>query len=159
MSDVRYYDESYPPEILVVPNVVSIAPASAVVGGPDITLTVTGSNLSAHSVILFNGGPEKTTFVPPDKVTTTVKPSTASGPGTVPVQVRNGVQVSNSEDFTFTVAEEPEAEGEFDPGEHTVAEVQEYIAAHPDDTERVLASERAGKNRTTLIAALGEPTS
>lgn len=43
-----------------------------------------------------------------------------------------------------------EAAGQFDPGEHTVAEVQEYIALNPDDADRVLAAEADGKNRVTL---------
>jgi hypothetical protein len=39
----------------------------------------------------------------------------------------------------------------FDPGEHTVAEVQEYLAAHPGETDAVLAAEKAGKARATLV--------
>jgi hypothetical protein len=56
----------------------------------------------------------------------------------------------------WTGAEEGGAEegggaaGSFDPGEHTVTEVEEYIAAHPDEADTVLAAEAAGKNRTTL---------
>jgi len=46
---------------------------------------------------------------------------------------------------------EPEPKsGAFDPGEHTVAEVQDYLAAHPDQTDAVLDAEAAGKNRATL---------
>jgi hypothetical protein len=44
-----------------------------------------------------------------------------------------------------------EDEGEFDPGDHTVAEVQDYIADHPEDEERVLEAERNGKNRAGLV--------
>lgn len=40
--------------------------------------------------------------------------------------------------------------GVYDPGEHTVAEVGDYIAAHPDEEAAVLAAEAAGKNRTSL---------
>jgi hypothetical protein len=39
----------------------------------------------------------------------------------------------------------------FDPGEHTVAEVHDYLAAHPGDADQVLAAEAAGKNRVTLV--------
>lgn len=39
----------------------------------------------------------------------------------------------------------------FDPGEHTVAEVHDYLAEHPDQTDAVLAAEQAGKARTTLV--------
>ncbi len=43
---------------------------------------------------------------------------------------------------------------QYDPGDHTVAEVQEYLDGLPEDDperDRVLAAERAGKARTTLI--------
>lgn len=43
----------------------------------------------------------------------------------------------------------------YDPGAHTVAEVTDYAAAHPDEVPAILAAEQAGKNRTTLVAALG----
>jgi len=38
----------------------------------------------------------------------------------------------------------------FDPGAHTVVEVQEYLADHPDEADAVLDAEAAGKNRATL---------
>lgn len=38
----------------------------------------------------------------------------------------------------------------FDPADHTVAEVLEYLAAHPDDAERVVELERADRNRTGI---------
>ena len=42
----------------------------------------------------------------------------------------------------------------FDPGDHTVAEVEEYVAANPDQQAAVLKAEKAGKNRTTLVDSL-----
>lgn len=39
----------------------------------------------------------------------------------------------------------------FDPAEHTVAEVQAYLDAHPDDRDAVLELEAEGKNRATLM--------
>lgn len=51
-----------------------------------------------------------------------------------------------------SAAPAPKAEAKaFDPGEHTVAEVEDYLAAHPDETDAVLEAEKAGKNRTTLV--------
>lgn len=42
--------------------------------------------------------------------------------------------------------------GEFDPFDHTVEDVKAYLAeADEAERERVLAAERAGKGRTTLI--------
>ena len=39
----------------------------------------------------------------------------------------------------------------FDPGSATVVDVKAYIAANPADAERVLAAERAGKNRRSIV--------
>ena len=49
-----------------------------------------------------------------------------------------------------------EGEGEgtplvFDPGAHTVVEVEEYLDAHPEDSARVLHAERAGRGRVSLL--------
>lgn len=39
----------------------------------------------------------------------------------------------------------------FHPEQHTVSEVAEYIAANPQDAERVRAEERGGKGRSSLL--------
>jgi len=44
-----------------------------------------------------------------------------------------------------------EPETLFDPGDHSVAEVREYIADHPEDRARVLQLEAAGKARKSLV--------
>lgn len=44
------------------------------------------------------------------------------------------------------------AEG-FNPSDHTVAEVLAYIAENPDQKDAVIAAEKAGKNRTTVVSA------
>jgi hypothetical protein len=61
------------------------------------------------------------------------------------------------EEYPEPVAEEA-AEAEFDPSEHTVAEVQEHNAENPDDADRVLEAEAAGKNRLTLTGEAVEDT-
>jgi len=43
------------------------------------------------------------------------------------------------------------ADGAYDPGAHTVAEVLDYIAAHPDQEEAVIAAEEAGKGRAGIL--------
>jgi hypothetical protein len=55
-------------------------------------------------------------------------------------------------------AEEADEEAEFDPSAHTVAEVQDHMAENPDDAERVLDAEAAGKNRVTLTGDNAEDT-
>jgi hypothetical protein len=84
------------------PVLTSLDPGTAEMGGPDTTLTVNGTGFTAESVIYFNGGAEPTTFVSDAQVTTGLKPSTASGPWTVPVHVQNGEAQSNALDFSFT---------------------------------------------------------
>lgn len=45
----------------------------------------------------------------------------------------------------------PAPEGQYDPSAHTVDEVTAYLAtASTEEHDRVLAAERAGKNRTTV---------
>lgn len=39
----------------------------------------------------------------------------------------------------------------FDPGEHTVDEVKDYVDANPDEAQDVLDAELDGKNRVTLV--------
>ena len=48
----------------------------------------------------------------------------------------------------------PQPQDGFDPADHTVAEVEEYVDANPDQQAAVLDAEKAGKNRTTLVEPL-----
>ena len=85
------------------PGVSSLAPNTAVHGtGPDLTMTVTGTDFKPYSIIVFNGGDEVTTYISSTQLSTGVKPSLVGLPIAVPVQVRNGSQLSNSVSFTFT---------------------------------------------------------
>ena len=79
----------------------SISPNNAVIGGEDLTMEVIGSGFLEESVIVFNGGEEPTTFVSATRLTTIVKPSTATTPGTYPVGV---VGADGEASFTFTEA-------------------------------------------------------
>lgn len=64
-----------------------------------------------------------------------------------------GVRVSASRSAAAARRGTPTDAG-FDPGHATVAEVIEYLAGHEDDTERVVALERDGKARSTLLAVI-----
>jgi hypothetical protein len=39
----------------------------------------------------------------------------------------------------------------FDPNDHTVQEVLDYIEAHPDEADEIRAIERSGKNRKGIV--------
>lgn len=88
------------------PLITSLDPGTAVVGGEDITLRVLGAYFDQTSVVVFNGSDEPTTFVAAYEITAIVQPSTASGPMTVPVAVRNDTLLS--EDVAFSFTEPPE---------------------------------------------------
>lgn len=44
-------------------------------------------------------------------------------------------------------------DAEFDPSYHTVIEVNEYLASHPEDRDRVLEAERSGRERKGILEA------
>jgi len=161
-----YYDASYPPSLwLVTPVLDSIDPTSRVVGPTtDVVLHCHGSDFTTKSRIVFADQEERTDFVSDSEVTTIITGSMFTGPDIVDVFVRTaGADPPDSDvlSFEFTPAEDAPAEPEpasepetYDPGDHTVADVETYAAEHPDEREAILAAERAGKNRSTLIAAL-----
>jgi hypothetical protein len=47
--------------------------------------------------------------------------------------------------------EESVGTAEYDPADHTVTEVIGWVEDHPDERDAVLAAEREGKHRVTLI--------
>lgn len=105
------------------PTITSLVPATAVVGGADLTLQVNGTNFTEDTYILFNNGREPTTFVSATKVTTGVKPSLVGAPIVVPVTVNTpGSAESNSKTFTFTATGMQAVSAS-----NTKAEVQDYL--------------------------------
>ncbi len=64
----------------------------------------------------------------------------------------------SAEDFVDEVAFQPVAEPfdpatlDFDPADHTVDEVKEYLAEHPEQTDAVLELEEEGKARTGVLS-------
>lgn len=139
---------SVPPAIFTPPVLSSISPATGVVNTA-ATVSCNGSGFTPSSVVLVNGVARPTTFVSTTQVRVTFTPSSAT---TYPLVVRNGTLSSASKTFTATVS----GAEVFDPGAATVAEVIDYVDAHPDETQAVLDAEEAGKNRSTLVTALEE---
>jgi len=111
MTDIRgYYDQSYPPDILRPPTVpdpsiTSLAPNTAVAGSGPVTVTVTGTDFVAGSVIEINQSAVPTTFVSATNLTTSYDPLTV---GDKTFTVRNGGsggEESNPSSFTVTASE------------------------------------------------------
>jgi IPT/TIG domain len=140
-----------PPVEPGTPVITSIDPAHAEVGAADLTMTVTGTGFTAASVILFNNGEEATTFVSETSLTTGVKPSLASGPAVVPVQVREGELVSAPVDFTFTEAVVPEGTRAFPLGPFTINRVED----HADGIAITLADGDVQVGDAVLVEATG----
>jgi outer membrane protein assembly factor BamB len=85
-------------------TVTTLAPNSAIVGSPDFTLTVNGTNFTIASVVLWGGTPVPTTLVLPSQLTASISASQIASIGTTPVSVQaysNPVApISNVVNFT-----------------------------------------------------------
>ena len=93
--------ESSPP-VVTRPVAATLNPATAVHGGVDLTMHVTGSGFSSSSVIWFNNAAAATTFVNAGDVTMLVKPSLFAAAGGANVFVKTKGMASNALNFVFT---------------------------------------------------------
>ena len=83
------------------PMLASIDPDTAAITDPDFTLTATGADFIAESIIAFDGTDAATTYVDDSTLTTMVSPALFS-PGDVAVTVRTGPSISAASTLTFT---------------------------------------------------------
>jgi uncharacterized protein (TIGR03437 family) len=87
------------------PVLTRLTPAAVGAGGPDFTLTVTGSGFTAKAAVSWNGTPLATTGVSSTQLTAAVPAALIAAPGTASVTVVNeGPLVSNSVSFAITGA-------------------------------------------------------
>ena len=87
------------------PVAASLSPSSANSGDPSFTLTVSGTDFQAGSIVYWNSAPLPTTFVSPTQLTVTVAAAFLASPGSIPVVVTtpvNGRTVITSALF-FTI--------------------------------------------------------
>jgi len=88
----------------VEPPVLSgIDPETAAITDPEFTLTATGSDFEAASLIALNGADAATTFVDANTLTASVNPALFAA-GDVAVTVRTGPSVSAASTLTLTEA-------------------------------------------------------
>ena len=85
------------------PVLASIDPDTATIADPEFTLTATGSDFEAASLIALNGADAATTFVDANTLTTSVNPALFAA-GDVAVTVRTGPSVSAADTLTLTEA-------------------------------------------------------
>jgi hypothetical protein len=111
------------------PVIMAMTPDTAVIGGEDFTLVLSGDNFFAGSKINFAGNDEPTTFdADAGTLSTIVKPSLWAEAVVVPVVVYNG-ETAASDPFEFTFAAEAAAASET------------AHAADPDDLEDEIEQE------------------
>jgi hypothetical protein len=72
-----------------VPTLTSISPTSGTAGGAAFTLTVTGTNFVASSVVNFNGAGKTTTVVSATQLTASITAADIATAGSFPVTVTN----------------------------------------------------------------------
>lgn len=87
------------------PTITSISPSTVVSGGPAFTLTVTGTNFSATSVVYWNGTSRPTTFVNTTTLTAAIPGSDIYLPGSATITVvdpASGGVASNPVTLTIT---------------------------------------------------------
>src|SRR5206468_9662017 len=88
-----------------VPTVSSIAPSTAAVGSGAFTLTATGTNFVASSVVRWNGSNRTTTFVSSTALQAQILASDVAATGTASVTVFNptpGGGTSSAKTFTIS---------------------------------------------------------
>src|SRR5439155_6735758 len=89
----------------LVPTLSSISPSSAVAGGAGFTLTATGTNFIASSVVRWNGSDRSTTFVSSTLLQAAISASDIATAGTASATVFNptpGGGSSSPQTFTIT---------------------------------------------------------
>jgi 6-phosphogluconolactonase len=87
------------------PTITTVSPNSAVAGGAGFTLTITGTNFVAASMVNFGGAVPTTTFVNSTQLTAAIPATAIASAGTAAVTVTNpapGGGTSNAMNFTVT---------------------------------------------------------
>ena len=87
-----------------IPSLSSISPNTAVAGSAGFTLTATGTNFTAASVINWNGAALTTTFISASSLTATVPAANIAAAGSTSITVVTGANITTAVNFTITAA-------------------------------------------------------
>jgi len=129
-----------------------IVTVSGAVGAP-FTGTFTLITASGTTLTYACVGADVTSGATTGTVTSASSQYPAAGTHTITVTAVTGEGAAGSSLRSLPGGDEEE---EYDPGEHTVAEVQQYVTDNPDEVEAVYDAEVDGKNRSTLVTWLEE---
>ncbi len=89
-----------------IPEITVLSPASAVAGGPELTLTVSGQGFTAESVVMWNGSAKATTFVDSNTLRTVIPAADIAEAGVVSVNVVDTAPGgASSASLPFTIVE------------------------------------------------------
>jgi hypothetical protein len=91
-----------------LPTLESIAPATAVVGDPDVTVTLTGTGFKdGRTQVKIDGAPAAGTFVSDTAMTTVLPSAAAVEPKTLSISVLDLIYETPPQTFTYTAAPPP----------------------------------------------------
>src|SRR6266496_3891738 len=93
--------------ITAAPTISSIDPACVTPGGPQFTLTVTGTNFVSTSTVNWNGTALATTYVSSTQLTAAVPASLIATAGTASITVANPCAGATSTAVTLSIANTP----------------------------------------------------
>ncbi|MBI1765149.1 MAG: hypothetical protein HYR56_27370, partial [Acidobacteria bacterium] len=85
------------------PTITLVSPSSAVAGGPAFTLSVTGTNFSANSVLRWNGEARPTTLVSVTELTAQITAADIANVGTAKLTVFSPAANAASNEISFTI--------------------------------------------------------
>jgi hypothetical protein len=86
------------------PSITALNPDHCVLGEPDFTLYVSGTNFFADSVIVFASHDEPTTLNQDGTLSTGINMAVWQGADIVPVVIKNGPEISDPVEFEFAAA-------------------------------------------------------
>ncbi len=93
------------PLVIPIPSISTLSPTGVVVGSPAFRLTVSGTNFTSASVLVWNGFDLSTTFTNATTVVATIPANLVASAGTAKISVRNTPQVqSNVADYEVYTA-------------------------------------------------------
>ena len=88
-------------------QLVSLAPNAVVAGHAGFLLTAQGANFSSHSVIVWNGTQQVTSFVSTDELTAQIAAQSVAQASTVPVVVKDMQSGQITNPLALTIGEPP----------------------------------------------------
>lgn len=128
-------------------------PASATGPGPH-TVTFASAGTKAVTAVATGVGEGANPYPPAGTTNLPVTAVAGAGPTSGLLMAPGGDDEPQAQARSIEAAPEedtPDIDVGYDPAAHTVAEVEEFVAEHPEQLREMYDAEVAGKNRTTLV--------